>query len=93
MDNFREIKNDILKEWLEYREDSFETLTEEDKNHFIYFEEIEKKILHSIPKAYRKYVQSQLKQLDYNFYDYSKEKYYRNGFVDGVQVLSGCFRH
>ena len=95
MDNFREIKNDILKEWLEYREDFLGTLTEEDKKNFIYFEEIEQKILHSIPKAYRKYVQRQLKQLDYNFYDYSKywnEKYYRNGFVDGVQLLGGSFK-
>lgn len=32
MDNFREIKDDILKEWLEYREDFLGMLTEEDKN-------------------------------------------------------------
>ena len=42
MVNFREVNdNDILKEWLDYREQEvFSSLTEEDKKHHIYFDEI-----------------------------------------------------
>ena len=42
----------------------------------------------------RKYVEKQLKQLDDNFFDYIcywNEKYYRNGFCDGSQLVMGCF--
>ena len=75
--NFREVNDDdILKEWLEYRE-----------------VEISKKILNSIPKQNRSFVQKQLNILDDNFLDYLgywNEKYYRNGFVDGIQIVMGC---
>ena len=69
MVNFREVNdNDILKEWLDYREQEvFGSLTEEDKKHHIYFDE--------------------------NFMDYLcywNEKYYRNGFVAGVQMIVSC---
>ena len=40
----------------------------------------------------KKYVEKQLKQLDDNFFDYIcywNEKYYRNGFCDGIQIISG----
>ena len=96
MINFREVnEDDILKEWLEFREDTISSLnSEEDKKHWIYFEEISKRILQSIPKQNRKFVEKQLEQLDDNFFDYItywNEKYYRNGFVDGVQLLGGSF--
>ena len=42
----------------------------------------------------KKYVEKQLNELDKNFMDYLSywnEKYYRNGFVDGVQMATGCF--
>ena len=77
MVNFREVNDDILKEWLLYRED-----------------EISDKILKSIPKQNRAFVQKQLNVLDDNFLDYLgywNEKYYRNGFVDGSQLIMGCF--
>lgn len=39
MNNFREVNDDILKDWLEFREQEvFDSLTEEDKKHFIYFD-------------------------------------------------------
>ena len=52
MVNFREVNdNDILKEWLDYREQEvFGSLTEEDKKHHIYFDEIVENILRNIPK-------------------------------------------
>lgn len=90
MNNLREIKDDILKDWIEFREETISSMIEEDKKHFIYYEEISKRILNSIPNKNMKYVQKQLEILDRNIFDYTSlgnEKYYRNGFCDGVQIF------
>ena len=96
MVNFREVNDDILKDWLNCREQEvFDSLTEEDKKHFIYFDEISENILKNVPKENKKYVQKQLDKLDENFMDYLcywNEKYYRNGFVDGSQLVMGCVK-
>ncbi len=88
--NLREVNDDLMKEWFLFREESkFCYLTEEDKKHFIHYEKISKNILNSIPE---KYVKKQLDQLDHNFYDYIYywcEKYYRNGFCDGMELIKG----
>ena len=95
MGNFREVNDDILRDWLSIREQEvFCTLTGEDKKHYIYFDELSENILKNVPKQNQKYVKKQLEILDKNFMDYLSywnEKYYRNGFVDGVQIISGCF--
>ena len=95
MVNFREVNDDILKEWLDYREQEvFGSLTEEDKKHHIYFDEIVENILKNIPKQNRDFVRKQINILDDNFLDYLgywNEKYYSNGFCDGVQMVMGCF--
>ena len=95
MNNFREVNDDILKEWLSFREESISgRLTKEDKKHYINFDEIAANILRNVPKQNKKYVRNQLDRLDKNFIDYLcywNEKYYRNGFVDGVELISGCF--
>lgn len=94
MVNFRKVNDDILKEWLLFREEEISSLScEEDKKHWVYFDEISDKILKSIPKNNREYVKKQLDILDDNFFDYISywnEKYYRNGFVDGYQLIIGC---
>ena len=95
MVNFREINDDdILKDWLLFREEEISSLScEDDKKHWIYFDEISDKIFKSIPKNNRDYVKKQLDIFDDNFFDYISywnEKYYRNGFVDGVQLTMGC---
>lgn len=95
MNNFREVNDDILKEWILFREDELSSITcDEDKKHWVYFDEISEKILRNVPKKNKKYVQKQLDKLDKNFMDYicyRNEKYYRNGFVDGSQLIMGCF--
>ncbi len=95
MNNFREVNNDILREWILFREDELSSITcDEDKKHWVYFDEISEKILRNVPKKNKKYVQKQLEILDNNFLDYLgywNEKYYRNGFVDGSQLVMGCF--
>ena len=92
--NLREVNDDLMKKWFLFREESkFCYLTEEDKKHFIHFEKISKNILNSIPEKNRQYVKKQLNQLDKNFYDYIYywcEKYYRNDFCDGIQLIVGC---
>ena len=93
--NSREVNDDLLKEWLLFREEDVCSIaTPQDKKHYIYFDEISEKILNSIPKPNREFVQKQLNKLDDNFMDYVgywDEKYYRNGFCDAVQLICGCF--
>ena len=95
MNNLREVKDDLLKDWLLFREDEISSLScDEDRNHWVYFDEISENILRNVPKENKKYVQKQLNKLDENFMDYISywnEKYYRNGFCDGVQLIGGCF--
>ena len=97
MGNFRDVNDDILRDWLSIREQEvFCTLTSEDKKHHIYFDELSENILKNVPKQNQKYVKKQLEILDKNFMDYLSywnEKYYRNGFVDGVQIIGGCFNN
>ena len=94
MSNFRKVNNDILREWLSYREETLlGYLTKEDRKHTIDFDEISEKILNSIPKQNRKFVEKQLELLNSSFLDYIvywNEKYYRNGFCDGVELIIGC---
>ena len=93
--NLREIKDDLLKERIEFREETaFCEITLQDKKYCIYFDKLAEKFLNNVPKQNKKYVQKQLDQLDKNFMDYLcywNEKYYRNGFVDGSQLIMGCF--
>lgn len=96
MNNLREVNEDILKDWLDFREEALCSLTcDEDRKHHIYFDEISERILKHVPKQNQKYVKNQLDRLNKNFMDYIcywNEKYYRNGFCDGVELISGCFR-
>lgn len=94
MNSLREVNDDILKDWLMFRENDIASLgCAEDKKHWIYFDEISERILKNVPEQNKKYVKKQLDLLDENFMDYIfywNEKYYRNGFVDGVQLIGGC---
>ena len=94
MNNFREVNDDILRDCLSFREEMvLSILTKEDKKHLVYFDEICENILKNVPKQNQKYVKSQLDRIDKNFMDYIcywNEKYYRNGFCDGVELAIGC---
>lgn len=96
MVNFREVnEDDILKEWLEYREETLLCqLSDEDYKHSLNFDRFCEKISRNVSKDNKQFVQSQLDKL-YNdfmkYLDYWNEKYYRNGFVDGSQIAMGCF--
>lgn len=96
MNNLREVNDDILKDWLLFREDEISSLScDKDRNHWVYFDEISERILKNVPEQNKKYVRKQLDQLDENFMDYIdywNEKYYRNGFCDGVNLICGCLK-
>jgi hypothetical protein len=92
MNNFREVNDDILKDWLEFREDKiFTTNSAKDKESYLYFDELSDNILANVSEENKKYAQEQLDQLYDNFIDYLEywnEKYYRNGFCDGVVIIN-----
>lgn len=91
MINLREVKNDLLKGWIDYRAETiFATVNAEDKKHCIQYDKITERILKNIPIQNKKYVMKQLDLLDKNYmdyFDYWCEKYYRNGFVDSIELL------
>lgn len=93
MENLREVKDDLLMEWLVFREETVIcVVSAEDKKHKIQFEEIYNRILKNVPNQNSQYVKAQLELLDKNYMDYLdywNEKYYRNGFVDGIELLKG----
>lgn len=93
--NYRKISDDILNDWFVFREDTVLAYTDnEDRKHTIEFDEISELILKNIPKQNRKFVQKQLNALDDNLMDYIsywQEKYYRDGFCDGIELIVGCF--
>ena len=94
MNNLRKVNDDILKDWLLFREDEISSLScDKDRNHWVYFDEISERILKNVPKQNKKYVEKQLNLLNDNFLDYIdywNEKYYRNGFCDGVELIGRC---
>jgi hypothetical protein len=91
MNDLRNVKDDLLKEWITYREETIlTTLNEEDKKHVIQYDDITERILKNVPIQNKKYVMSQLDLLDRNYmdyFDYWCEKYYRNGFADSIELL------
>ena len=96
MNNFREINDDILKDWLFFRQVKlFSLVSEEDKKHWVYYEDFAEKILENVSSENKKAVKKQLENMQEHFLDYTNywnEKYYRNGFDDGVQLVSGCLK-
>ncbi len=95
MVNYREVnENDILREWFDFREETYLCyMTDEDKKHDFKFDGFRNNILKNIPKQNREYVGKQLNLIYDGFMKYLiyiNEKYYRNGFVDGVQLIVGC---
>lgn len=94
MNNLREVNDDILKDWLEFREETFLCqLSDKDYKYSLNFDKFCEKILRNVSKDNKQFVQSQLDKLydDFMMYlDYWNEKYYRNGFCNGVELIGGC---
>lgn len=95
MNNLREVNDDILKDWLEFREETLLCqLSDRDYKCSLNFDKFCEKILRNVSKDNKQFVQSHLDKLydDFMMYlDYWNEKYYRNGFCDGMQLIGGSF--
>lgn len=67
-------------------------MNEQDKKNDLETDELFDKLLNSIPKNNRRFVQNQL-ELIYDefmrYVTYTNKKYYRNGFCDGVEIVAG----
>ena len=91
MNDLRKVKDDLLKEWITYREETILAIsTDEDNKHVIQYDDISERILKNVPIQNQNYVKQQLELLDKNYmdyFDYWCEKYYRNGFVDSIELL------
>ena len=57
MKNLREVKDDLLKEWIEFREETaFCEMTPKDKKYCIDFDEISEKILKNVKKILSRFL-------------------------------------
>lgn len=82
--------NDLMKEWIIFRDECLSMLTEEDKEHLIEFDKYCDNILKNVANCNKKYVQKQLDKLDENYLDYIgywNDKYYRAGFCDCLNLV------
>ena len=82
--------NDLMKEWIIFRDERLSRLTEEDKGHLIEFDKYCDNILKNVACCNKKYVQKQLDKLDENYLDYIdywNDKYYRAGFGDCLNLV------
>ena len=93
MKNFREVNDDILKEWILYREETlFDFLSENDRKCELNFDVFCEKILRCVAEGNSTVVEIEFDKLYGNFMNYLgywNEKYYRNGFCDRVQIIIG----
>ncbi len=81
---------DLMKEWIIFRDESLCKLTEEDKEHLVNFDTYTENILRNVPESNKKYVEKQFDKLNNRFLDYISywnDKYYRAGFGDCLNLV------
>lgn len=81
---------DLMNEWIIFRDETLCNLTKEDKEHLIDFDKYSENILRNVSPNNKKYVQKQLDKLDENYLDYIgywNDKYYRAGFGDCLNLV------
>ena len=82
--------NDLLKQWMVFRDEELSILTNEDKKHLLNFEEYEEKLIKSLPYRNREYAKIILTKIYDDFLDfcnYYNDKYYRAGFGDCLNLV------
>lgn len=88
--------NDIIQEWLEFREDEINSnIDSNEREYYSIFDEISSNILNAVSEINYEYVRSQLEELDDNYMEYMGawcHRYYRSGFSDGMKITSGCYK-
>ena len=88
--------NDIIQNWLEFREDEINSNPDSnEKEYYSILEEISDNILSAVSEINYEYVRSQLEKLDDNYMDYMGawcHRYYKSGFSDGMKIVSRCYK-
>lgn len=88
--------NDIIQNWLEFREDEINSNPDSnEKEYYSILEGISDNILSAVSEINYEYVRSQLEKLDDNYMDYMGawcHKYYKSGFSDGMKITTGCYK-
>lgn len=83
----------LLKEWLDFREEELSHMNENDKKHLINFDDYSEKILNNVTGESYNYVSKKLELMYDDFIDYCSywnNKYYMCGFSDAIKlILSG----
>lgn len=80
----------LLDEWLKFREEEIATLTKEDKKYLPHFEERIPTILKDVPQEYKTLVNKILEEMYDNIMDYSNHwnrKHYMTGFSDSLSLI------
>lgn len=88
--NFKNELNDLLQEWIIFRDEELARLTKEDKKHLLHFDELEDKLLKSLPYKNRNLAKKLLEKIYDDFLDfcgYYNDKYYRAGFGDCLNLV------
>lgn len=95
MSNLENKTNDIIKDWLEFREDEINSHPDSnEKKYYSCIEEISENILSAVSDINSEFVKSQLEKLDNNYMDYMEtwcKKYYKSGFSDGMKIVTECY--
>lgn len=82
--------NDLLSDWIIFRDEELARLTKEDKKHLLHFDELEEKLIKSLPYKNREFAKKILDQIYDDFLDfcsYNNDKYYRAGFGDCLNLV------
>lgn len=80
----------LLKEWLEFREEELCHMEKEDKKYMINFDDYSKKILNNVTKEVYNYVAKKLEFMYDDFIDYCSywnDKYYMTSFSAAIKLL------
>ena len=82
--------NDLLSDWIIFRDEELSRLTKEDKKHLLHFDELEDKLLKSLPYKNREFAKVILEKVYDDFIDfctYYNCKYYKSGFGDSLNLV------
>lgn len=82
--------NNLLKEWLEFRQDILANLDKDDKVYLLNYDDYCEKILKHTDKDYYKYISKKLDFLYDDFMNYTahwNDKYYMAGFSDAIKLI------
>ena len=82
--------NDLLSDWIIFRDEELARLTKEDKKHLLHFDELEDKLIKNLPYKNRDFAKKILEQIYDDFLDfcsYYNDKYYRTGFGDCLNLV------